>query len=199
MTKRKMPAVLLAGLMILALAGCNANKATPDIGTAADSRITETVTDSATETTVETALLPTPKTKPKQRQKKKKRKVLLLPKAAPQRKPESLRKVLTRRKLYRRRKHQSRAKRRRQPSRRRADLPNRLLPLLRLRLKQIRNPNRLPKRSRPTASPKPITTASYPRLRLMPKATRQRASPSCGRTAWNSAGMWAGWEHPYQP
>ena len=56
MTKRKMPAVLLAGLMILALAGCNANKATPDIGTATDSRITETVTDSATETTVETAL-----------------------------------------------------------------------------------------------------------------------------------------------
>ena len=52
-----MPAVLLAGLMILALAGCNANKATPDIGTAADSRITETVTDSATETTVDTALL----------------------------------------------------------------------------------------------------------------------------------------------
>ena len=56
MTKRKMPAVLLAGLMILALAGCNANKATPDSGTAADSRIIETVTDSATETTVETAL-----------------------------------------------------------------------------------------------------------------------------------------------
>lgn len=56
MTKRKMPAVLLAGLMILAIAGCNANKATPDSGTAADSRITETVTDSATETTVETAL-----------------------------------------------------------------------------------------------------------------------------------------------
>ena len=56
MTKRKMPAVLLAGLMILALAGCNANKATPDIGTAADSRITETVPDTATETTVETAL-----------------------------------------------------------------------------------------------------------------------------------------------
>lgn len=56
MTKRKMPAALLAGLMILALAGCNANKATPDIGTAADSRITETVTDSATETTVDTAL-----------------------------------------------------------------------------------------------------------------------------------------------
>lgn len=56
MTKRKMPAVLLAGLMILALAGCNANKATPDIGTAADSRITETVTDFTPETTVETAL-----------------------------------------------------------------------------------------------------------------------------------------------
>ena len=56
MTKRKMPAVLLAGLMILALAGCNANKATPDIGTVADSRITETVTDSAPETTVDTAL-----------------------------------------------------------------------------------------------------------------------------------------------
>lgn len=56
MTKRKMPAVLLAGLMILALAGCNANKATPDSGTAADSRITETVTDFTPETTVDTAL-----------------------------------------------------------------------------------------------------------------------------------------------
>ena len=56
MTKRKMPAVLLVGLMILALAGCNANKATPDSSTASDSRITATVTDSASETTVETAL-----------------------------------------------------------------------------------------------------------------------------------------------
>ena len=56
MTKRKMPAVLLAGLMILALAGCNANKATPDSGTAADSRITETVTDFTPETIVDTAL-----------------------------------------------------------------------------------------------------------------------------------------------
>ena len=56
MMKRKMPAVLLAGLMILALAGCNANKATLDSGTAADSRITKTMTDSASETTVETAL-----------------------------------------------------------------------------------------------------------------------------------------------
>lgn len=56
MTKRKMPAVLLAGLMILALAGCNANKATPDSSTASDSRITATVTDSASETTVDTAL-----------------------------------------------------------------------------------------------------------------------------------------------
>jgi hypothetical protein len=56
MTKRKMPAVLLAGLMILAIAGCNANKATPDSGTAADSRITETVTDFTPETTVDTAL-----------------------------------------------------------------------------------------------------------------------------------------------
>lgn len=56
MTKRKMPAVLLAGLMMLALAGCNANKATPDSGTAADSRITETVTDFTPETTVDTAL-----------------------------------------------------------------------------------------------------------------------------------------------
>ena len=56
MTKRKMPAVLLAGLMILALAGCNANKATPDSGTAADSHITETVTNFTPETTVDTAL-----------------------------------------------------------------------------------------------------------------------------------------------
>lgn len=56
MTKRKMPAVLLAGLMILALAGCNANKATPDSGTAADSRITETVTESKPETDTESSL-----------------------------------------------------------------------------------------------------------------------------------------------
>lgn len=56
MRKTKMLAALLAGLMILALAGCNANKATPDSGTAADSRITETVTDFTPETTVDTAL-----------------------------------------------------------------------------------------------------------------------------------------------
>lgn len=56
MMKRKMPAVLLAGLMILALAGCNANKATPDSGTAADSRITETVTESASEPTADSSL-----------------------------------------------------------------------------------------------------------------------------------------------
>ena len=56
MMKRKMPAVLLAGLMILALAGCNANKATPDSGTAAKSRITETVTESKPETDTESSL-----------------------------------------------------------------------------------------------------------------------------------------------
>ena len=56
MMKRKMPAVLLAGLMILALAGCNANKATLDSGTAADSRITETVTESASEPTAGSSL-----------------------------------------------------------------------------------------------------------------------------------------------
>ena len=56
MMKRKMPAVLLAGLMILALAGCNANKATPDSGTAEDSRITKAVTDFTPETTVDTTL-----------------------------------------------------------------------------------------------------------------------------------------------
>lgn len=56
MMKRKMPAVLLAGLMILALAGCNANKATPDSGTAAESRITETVTESKPETDTESSL-----------------------------------------------------------------------------------------------------------------------------------------------
>lgn len=56
MMKRKMPAVLLAGLMILGLAGCNANKATLDSGTAADSRITETVTESASEPTADSSL-----------------------------------------------------------------------------------------------------------------------------------------------
>ena len=56
MRKTKMLAALLAGLITLSLAGCNANKATPDSGTAADSRITETVTDFTPETTVDTAL-----------------------------------------------------------------------------------------------------------------------------------------------
>lgn len=58
MMKRKMPAVLLAGLMLLSLASCG-KTATEDIRSSAPSeekRITETVTDSATETTVETAL-----------------------------------------------------------------------------------------------------------------------------------------------
>lgn len=56
MRNTKMLAALLAGLITLSLAGCNANKATPDSSTASDSRITATVTDSASETTVETAL-----------------------------------------------------------------------------------------------------------------------------------------------
>ena len=55
MTKRKMPAVLLAGLMILALASCG-KTATEDIRSSAPSeekRITETVTESKPETDTE--------------------------------------------------------------------------------------------------------------------------------------------------
>ena len=58
MMKRKMPAVLLAGLMLLSLASCG-KTATEDIRSSAPSeekRITETVTDFTPETTVETAL-----------------------------------------------------------------------------------------------------------------------------------------------
>ena len=58
MTKRKMPAVLLAGLMLLSLASCG-KTATEDIRSSAPSeekRITETVTDFTPETTIETAL-----------------------------------------------------------------------------------------------------------------------------------------------
>ena len=58
MTKRKMPAVLLAGLILLSLASCG-KTATEDIRSSAPSeekRITETVTDFTPETTVETAL-----------------------------------------------------------------------------------------------------------------------------------------------
>ena len=58
MMKRKMPAVLLAGLILLSFAGCG-KAATEDIQSntpSADSRITETVTDFTPETTVETAL-----------------------------------------------------------------------------------------------------------------------------------------------
>ena len=58
MTKRKMPAVLLAGLMILALAGCGADK-TENIGSdpaSAESGITATATDNASEPTAESSL-----------------------------------------------------------------------------------------------------------------------------------------------
>lgn len=58
MTKRKMPAVLLAGLMILALASCG-KTAMEDIRSSAPSeekRITETVTESKPETDTESSL-----------------------------------------------------------------------------------------------------------------------------------------------
>ena len=58
MTKRKMPAVLLAGLMILALASCG-KTATEDIRSSAPSeekRLTETVTESKPETDTESSL-----------------------------------------------------------------------------------------------------------------------------------------------
>lgn len=58
MTKRKMPAVLLAGLMILAIAGCGADK-TENTGSdpaSAESGITATATDNASEPTDESSL-----------------------------------------------------------------------------------------------------------------------------------------------
>lgn len=58
MTKRKMPAVILAGLMILALAGCGADK-TENTGSdpaSAESGITATATDNASEPTDESSL-----------------------------------------------------------------------------------------------------------------------------------------------
>lgn len=58
MMKRKMPAVLLAGLMILALAGCGADK-TENTGSdpaSAESGITATATDNASEPTDESSL-----------------------------------------------------------------------------------------------------------------------------------------------
>lgn len=58
MTKRKMPAVLLAGLMILALAGCGADK-TENTGSdpaSAESGITATASDNASEPTDESSL-----------------------------------------------------------------------------------------------------------------------------------------------
>ena len=58
MTKRKMPAVLLAGLMILALAGCGADK-TENTGSdpaSTESGITATATDNASEPTDESSL-----------------------------------------------------------------------------------------------------------------------------------------------
>lgn len=58
MTKRKMPAVLLAGLILLSFAGCG-KAATEDIQIntpSAESRITETVTESKPETDTESSL-----------------------------------------------------------------------------------------------------------------------------------------------
>ena len=58
MTKRKMPAVLLAGLILLSFAGCG-KAATEDIQSntpSAESRITETVTESASEPTADSSL-----------------------------------------------------------------------------------------------------------------------------------------------
>lgn len=58
MMKRKMPAVILAGLILLSLAGCG-KAATEDIQSntpSAESRITETVTESKPETDTESSL-----------------------------------------------------------------------------------------------------------------------------------------------
>ena len=55
MTKRKMLTVLLALLMVLSLAGFHADSEKPDSGTAADSRIAETITESHPETIVESS------------------------------------------------------------------------------------------------------------------------------------------------
>lgn len=53
MMKRKMPAVLLAGLILLSLAGCGADKVTPNNDLETESHITETVTESASKSTAE--------------------------------------------------------------------------------------------------------------------------------------------------
>ena len=196
MTKRKMPAVLLAGLMILALAGCNANKATPDSGTAADSRITETVTDSATETTVETALPADTENKTEATAEKEKAESSAPAEsgtAAETRKPaESADKAETVPPTQAPKQTEPPKINEPQPSRRRADLPKRLRQQ-RLRLKQSRKPNLL-QRSRRRASPRPTIHASCPRSKPMRKAIPPKASPSNGQRNWNSDGMWAGWE-----
>ena len=56
MTKRKMPAALLAGLILLLLAGCGADKVTPNSDLETESHITETVTASKPETDTESDL-----------------------------------------------------------------------------------------------------------------------------------------------
>ena len=56
MTKRKMPAALLAGLILLSLAGCGADKTTPDSTSGTGSRITKTVTASKPEPDAESTL-----------------------------------------------------------------------------------------------------------------------------------------------
>ena len=56
MRKTKMLAALLAGLITLSLAGCGADKVTPNSNLETESHITETVTESASEPTADSSL-----------------------------------------------------------------------------------------------------------------------------------------------
>ena len=193
MTKRKMLAALLAGLITLSLAGCGADK-TENTGSdpaSTESGITATVTDSTAEPTAESSL-PAGTESTTDSTTEKEQESSTAP--ADSGKPQSLR--IPNRRL----RHQSRPNPQRQQNR-----PNRLS---RRRSQSHRKPNRPsrprnpPNRSPPSllpqsgrkASPKPTIHALCPRLRLMRKAIPPKASPLNGQRNWRSDGMSVGWE-----
>ena len=121
MRTEKMLAALLAGLIILSLTGCGADKINDGSESGAistESSITATVTDSTSERPPRAACMRERKARPNLRQKKKRLKALPLPTAAERQIPPSLRKP------SRRQNRRSRQNRRRSQSRRKANRPN---------------------------------------------------------------------------
>ena len=169
MTKRKMLAALLAGLITLSLAGCGADK-TENTGSdpaSTESGITATVTDSTAEPTAESSLpagteSTTDSTTEKEQESS----------TAPADSGKS-------------------------ETAKPADTEPPTAPPKQTESPKTTEPPKqtslLPQSGR-KASPKPTIHALCPRLRLMRKAIPPKASPLNGQRNWRSDGMSVGWE-----